>query len=198
MIEETPKIRSVEIPRHKVAKIKENWVKIYTAIIEYAKLHIRYNNKSNAVEFKVADHTVEMSYLDRAVVFVESIIGGFRVEDAIAVLKYKDVFMEQFEISEVKRMRSNHLTRAIGRIIGRQGKTKEAIENFSKCKFILIDQKIRLLGCVENIKIAKDAIGRLIQGSEPTSIFNRLRIKSTKLKEKYGCLQTIYDDLREE
>ena len=113
-----------------------------------------------------------------------------------AILKYKDVFIDKFDINEVRKLRPNHMSRAIGRIIGRNGKIKETIEHFSKCKFLLINQRIVLLGCIENIKVARDAICRLIQGSEPNSIFNILKIKSNKLKEKYGELQIIYEDLK--
>lgn len=191
-------MRSIDIPKHRIRRIRENWIKIYTSIVEYARLQIRYNPENGCVDLRVCESTVDPGYLERGIVFITAILEGFSVEDSISVLKYKDVFIEKFEMSEVRKLRSNHMERAVGRIIGRQGKTKESIENFSKCKFILIDQKITILGCIENIKIAKDAICRLIQGSEPTSIFNRLQVKATKMKEKYGCLQTIYDDLREE
>lgn len=212
--EETEEIRAVAIPQYKLRKIKENWLKIYTAIIEHGKVQLRYNIIQKCVEFKastkaVADCKIALNgevenmsinklYLERCVLFINAVLDGFKVEDATALLKYKDVFCEKFEIEEVRKMKQNHLTRAIGRVIGRQGRTKEAIENFSQVKFNLINNTVFMLGTTTSITMAKDAICRLIQGSEPTSIFNRLKIKSTKQKEKYGCLQTIYDDLRDD
>ncbi|KAL6120358.1 hypothetical protein NUSPORA_02924 [Nucleospora cyclopteri] len=197
-MDEKLQVRSIYVPPHRIRRIKQEWMKIYTAVVEIGKLQIRYNLKSKSVDLRTCEHTVDSAYLDRSTAFITAIIEGFKLDDAMAIMRYRDIFIDKFDISEVRKMKSSHLQRAMGRIIGRQGRTKESIENFSKCKFILIDQKIALLGCVENIKIAKDAIGRLIQGSEPTSVCNRLRVISTKLKDKYGCLQTIYEDLKEQ
>lgn len=189
-------VRSIEIPNYKLEKIKRNWIQIYTAIIEYGKLQIRFNPINKTIDVRNCRETVDLGYLDRSLIFISAILEGFKVEDSISILKYKDVFIDKFDINEVRKLRPNHMSRAIGRIIGRNGKIKETIEHFSKCKFLLINQRIVLLGCIENIKVARDAICRLIQGSEPNSIFNILKIKSTKLKEKYGELQIIYEDLK--
>ncbi len=190
------KERSIAIPQYRYNRIKENWVKIYTAIVEYGKLQIRYNKNTKSIDLRTSEHTADNTYLERSVNFIQALVEGFRMDDAMSILKYKDVFIETFNVGDVRKMKNSHLQRAIGRIIGRNGKTKEIIENSSRVKFILFEQRIVILGCPENIRIAKDAIGRLIQGSEPNSIFNRLSVISTKLKEKYGCLQTIYEDLR--
>lgn len=187
---------SVLIPNHKIRKIKEEWLKIYTPIVQLGKLQIRFNHKSNHIELRTCETTTDVGFLERSVTYIQAIIDGFKPEDAIAIMKFRDVFTESFHIQDVRILRGSHLSRAIGRIIGRDGRIKESIENFSRCKFILCNEKISLLGCEDNIKIAKDAIGRLIQGSEPTSIFNKLRVISSKLKDKYGSIETIYEDLR--
>lgn len=195
--EEEAQYRSILIPSHKIHQLKREWLKIYTPIVQLGKLQIRFNHKSKHVELRSCQATADLGFLERSITYIQAFLDGFKPEDAISIMKFKDVFTESFQIQEVRKLKSSHLSRAIGRIIGRNGRIKESIENFSRCKFILQDERISLLGCQENIKIAKDAIGRLIQGSEPSSIFNRLRVISTKLKDKYGSIQTIYDDLRQ-
>ncbi|ORD96819.1 PNO1 [Hepatospora eriocheir] len=190
--------RSLEIPIHKIKKLKSIWTDIYTAIVEYGELQIRFDLKRKSVDLRACEKTKDIGFLDRGIEFLKAVLAGFKVEDSIAILKYKDVFMDKFDISEIRKMKSNHLQRAIGRVIGRNGKTKEVIENTSRCKFLLQDQTITLLGVTENINIAKDAIGRLIQGAETGTIFNRLSAISTKLKNKYGSIQTIYENLKTE
>lgn len=189
--------KSVLIPIHKIKVIKQEWLKIYTAIVEYGKLQIRFNKRTRNIDLRTCEGTQDIAYLERSTTFINAVVEGFKIEDAIAIMKYRDVFTEFFDISEIRKLKSSHMSRAIGRIIGRDGRTKESIENFSKCKFVLNDQKIMILGCPDNIKIAKDAIGRLVQGSDPASIFNRLRLISAKLRDKYGSIQTIYEDLKE-
>lgn len=194
---EETQYRSILIPKHKIRHLKQEWIKIYTPIVQQGKLQIRFNHQSRHVELRSCQATTDLGFLERSVTYIQAFLDGFRPEDAISIMKFKDVFTESFCIQEVRKLKSGHLSRAIGRIIGRNGRIKESIENFSRCKFVLQDERISLLGCQENIKIAKDAIGRLIQGSEPSSIFNKLRIISAKLKDKYGSIQTIYEDLRQ-
>ncbi|KAI5169837.1 RNA-binding protein PNO1 [Pancytospora epiphaga] len=189
--------RSVEVPPYRIRQLKQDWTKVYTAIVEYGRLQLRFNRATRTVDLRTCDTTPDQSYIERGVSFLQALFYGFRVEDAAALMKYRDVFIETFEIGDIRKLKRAHMSRAIGRVIGREGRTKSSIENFSKCKFILNDQRIVVIGCPENIKMAKDGIGRLVQGCEPSSIFNRMRMTSLKLKEKYGSIQSIYEDLRQ-
>lgn len=195
--EELIQERTVQIPAYRMRNIKQDWMNIYTAIVEYGKLQLRFNRRNKSVDLRTCETTQDPTYVERSACFVQAVIEGFKVEDAIAIMKYRDVFIESFGIDEIRKLKNGHMARALGRIIGRDGRTKESIENFSKCKFVLLNQRIVILGCPDNIKIAKDAIGRLVQGADPASIFNRLRLISAKLKDKYGSIQTIYEDLKE-
>lgn len=187
--------RVVPVRPARMKSMKDEWMKIYTPVVEICKVQIRMNIRGRAVEMRTCEHTEDPSHLERSAQYIEAINAGFPVEDAIAVLKFSDVFLDHLEISEVKTLKGLHVERAIGRIIGREGKTKSAIEEFSRSKVVVKDQRIHLLGTVENTRIAKDAVCRLIMGSQPGSVFNRLRIINSRLKEKYGGVQTVYNNL---
>jgi RNA-binding protein PNO1 len=70
-------------------------------------------------------------------------------------------------------------------VAGKDGKTKFAIENASKTRVVLADQKIHILGAFANIRIAREAIVSLVLGSPPGKVYNNLRKVSSRMKDRF-------------
>ena len=151
--------------------LKASWPKIYPPLVEHLKLQVRMNIKNRAVELRTSKHTSDPGALQKGEDFVKAFSLGFDVDDAIALLRLDDLYIETFEIKDVKTLHGQHLGRAIGRIAGKDGKTKFAIENASRTRVVLADSKIHILGGFQNIHIARESIVSLILGSPPVSVF---------------------------
>lgn len=147
--------RKVLVPPHRMTPLKTSWPRVYPPLVEHLKLQVRMNLKSRAVELRTSKHTIDTGALQKGEDFVKAFGLGFDVDDAIALLRLDDLYIETFEIKDVKTLNGEHLGRAIGRIAGKDGKTKYAIENASRTRVVLADQKIHILGGFKNVRLTK-------------------------------------------
>lgn len=153
--------------------------------MEYLKLQIRFNPQSRCVEMKESEATEDPGSIQKAQDFVEAFMMGFEVQDAVALLRMDDLYIDSFMVTDVKMLHGDHLSRAIGRVAGQDGKTKYAIENATRTRIVMADQKIHILGSFANIKLARDAICNLIIGAPPGKVYNQMRNVSKRLNERF-------------
>ena len=177
--------RKVPIPPHRMTPLKTSWPKIYPPLVEHLRLQVRMNIKSRAVELRTSKHTTDAGALQKGEDFIKAFTLGFDVDDAIALLRLDDLYIETFEIKDVKTLQGEHLGRAIGRIAGKDGKTKFAIENTSRTRVVLADSKIHILGGFSNIRIAREAVVSLILGAPPGKVYGNLRTVASRMKERF-------------
>ncbi|KAB0391672.1 hypothetical protein E2I00_008664, partial [Balaenoptera physalus] len=151
--------RKIPVPANRYTPLKENWMKIFTPIVEHLGLQIRFNLKSRNIEI--------------------------RVEDALALIRLDDLFLESFEITDVKPLKGDHLSRAIGRIAGKGGKTKFTIENVTRTRIVLADVKVHILGSFQNIKMARTALCNLILGNPPSKVYGNIRAVASRAADRF-------------
>lgn len=177
--------RKVPIPPHRMTPLRLQWMSIYEPLVEQLKLQVRMNVRQRQVEIRTCPETISAGAIQKAADFVRAFTLGFAVADATALLRLDDLYIDTFEIKDVKTLVGDHLSRAIGRIAGRDGKTKFAIENASRTRVVLADTKIHILGSFQNIRLARDALVALVLGSPASKVYGKLRQVANRLKERF-------------
>ncbi|XP_076441798.1 RNA-binding protein PNO1-like [Babylonia areolata] len=175
-LEGARQMRRVFVPANRRTPLQQNWAAIFTPIVEQLKLQIRFNLRTKHVEIKTCSETTLASALQKAADFVKAFVLGFDISDALALVRLEDLYIESFDVKDVKTLKGDHLGRAIGRLAGKGGKTKFSIENSTKTRIVLADSKVHILGAYHSIQVARRAICQLIMGTPPAKIYGKLRV----------------------
>lgn len=177
----------IPLPIVKVKPLKSVWLDIYEPLVNLLDLEVRMNLRNPSIDIR-SDNDLN---LERAKLFINAILKGFKPADSLLALKDENVSIVTFKISDVKHLSKNSKERAIGRIIGTDGKMKNTIEDTTKCKILINDESITIFGLIDDIKNAKDSICRLIMGSKPNTISNRLKLISSKKRIASSIIYTV-------
>jgi RNA-binding protein PNO1 len=178
-------MHSVMIPPNRLTPLKASWEKICETVVKNMKLQIRMNMKKKTVDVRECEETEDRAAIQRTYNFLKAFMLGFSLDDSIAMLRLDDLFLDTFQIKDVKTLHGDHLSRCIARLSGEKGKTKHAIENATKTRIIIADSTIHIMGSYANMKSARDSLGSLIMGTPAGKVYSQLKYVSRRLNEKF-------------
>ncbi|AKG39426.1 hypothetical protein MA03_07065 [Infirmifilum uzonense] len=118
----------------------------------------------------------------RAKKAVEALALGFSVDDV--VLLAEDVYdFEVVDLGEAARNQAD-LARIKARVIGSEGKFKRTLEEITGVKIVIGEKVVGLIGDYEQLRLAKDAISRLIRGQSHQTVLKLLERESYGLRRR--------------
>jgi RNA-binding protein PNO1 len=177
--------RRIRCPKHRYTPLRQDWEQILMPLVQFLKLQVRFNTKTRSIEIKTSPHTIDTGALQKGADFCSAYMLGFEVQDSVALLRLDDLFVESFSVSDVKMLKGDHVSRAVGRVAGQDGKTRFAIENATRCRIVVADTRIHMLGSYANIRLARNAICDLILGAPPGKVYNNMRNVAKRMSERY-------------
>ncbi|MDR2855508.1 MAG: KH domain-containing protein [Methanomicrobiales archaeon] len=118
----------------------------------------------------------------RAVATIQAISRGFSPERAFVLLEEDDLYIEVIDISDAAST-PDQMERLRGRIIGRNGRARGQIEDMTQTSISVYGKTVSVIGDVEQIRVALDAIDMLVSGVEHETVFSFLEKKRREAKQ---------------
>jgi ribosomal RNA assembly protein len=118
----------------------------------------------------------------RAVEVVQAINRGFSPERAFVLLDDEDLLLDMIDLSGMTDS-PRQLDRLRGRIIGKDGRSREQIEHMTDCEISVFGKTVALIGLPEQIKVAHSAIEMLLQGLPHEVVYGFLERKRREAKQ---------------
>ena len=125
---------------------------------------------------------------------VKAIARGFNPEVAMKLI-HDDIYLEIIKLPLYVGKSKKALARYKGRIIGKNGKTRELITELAEVDMAVYGKTVSLIGEMDNVLVAKEAIEMILNGSRHKSVYAFLENKKETLKLKeFKDLVGIHDD----
>ena len=111
---------------------------------------------------------------------VKAIARGFNPKVALLLLK-QDYAFELIDMKEIAGKSKNNLQRIKGRVIGKGGRSREEIERFTDCNISVYGKTVGIIGEVQQVSVARQAVAMLLQGSMHKTVWRFLEKKKKEM-----------------
>ncbi|MCK9322453.1 MAG: KH domain-containing protein [Candidatus Methanomethylophilaceae archaeon] len=112
---------------------------------------------------------------------IKAVGRGFNPDKAMRLLD-DDQYFEPIDLKDVVGDKSNQLERIKGRLIGTDGKTRQIIEDLTRCYMSIYGNTVSLIGDSVGLPVAKHAIELILNGSEHSTVYHYLEGQRPRLR----------------
>jgi len=167
----------IKVPKERIAVIIGPGGSIKKKIEEIAKVEIEVNSDDGRVEIKSEEDPILA--LKTAEV-IKAIARGFSPEKAFELFYEDFLMLDIIDLSEAAST-PKELARLKGRIIGREGKTREIAEKLINVKMSVYGKTVSVIGFPEQTTIIRTAVDMLINGVNHGTVYSFLEKKHDDL-----------------
>lgn len=174
----------VKIPKDRIGVLigKDGETKRY--IEEKTGVELRIDSKTGEVEIRPTERVKDPLDLIKAKECVLAIGRGFSPERAFRLLREEDASLEVIDLYELVGRNPKVLERQRARIIGREGRTRQLIEELSGADVSIRGKTVALIGTPRQLQIARKAIEMLASGAPHGRVYRFLEDQRRKMKRE--------------
>jgi ribosomal RNA assembly protein len=167
----------IKIPKDRIAVLIGKKGEIKKEIEENTNTKINVDSKEG--EVSVSGEDAIMLYTTRDL--IRAIARGFNPEIAFLLLK-QDYSFDMIHLPDYDN--PSQLKRIKGRVIGRDGRSRELIEEHTETYVSVYGKTISMIGLNENVVVARRAIEMLIKGSPHANVYKWLERMRKELRRR--------------
>ena len=112
---------------------------------------------------------------------VKAVGRGFAPEKALKLFN-DDYYLKIIDLKDIYES-DKEITRYKGRVIGEKGKAKTVIEETSGADICIYGDTIGIIGRIEELALAENAINMLLEGASHSRVYSVLERERRKLRE---------------
>ena len=174
----------LKIPRERIGVLigPNGEIKKYIERTLSVKLEIE--SETGGVKITLTENVEDPSLLFKAKDVVNAIGRGFSPELAFRLIRDEEAFLDIIDLRAIFGKSESDIRRVKGRIIGMEGKTRRIIEELTETNVCVYGYTVGLIGDIEQVQAAREAIQMLIRGSLHSTVYRFLHRKRRELKKR--------------
>ena len=173
-------MRSIRIPQDRVGTLIGTKGETKKMLQRISGIKIEVDTEGEVLIYddaETADPLMALKIID----VVKAIGRGFSPDRATRLFD-DDEYLEVVDLKESVGGRNNQLSRIRGRIIGKDGKTRQIIEDLTGVYVTIYGNTVALIGNSISLPVAKHAIELLLNGSEHATVYHYLESQRPRLR----------------
>ncbi|WP_309492058.1 KH domain-containing protein [Candidatus Hecatella orcuttiae] len=141
------------------------------------------NGETGEVEISCKDTSGDPSSILKAQSIVSAIGRGFSPKKSFRLMD-EEVMLDILNLRDIIGRSKADMARIKGRLIGKKGKTRKIIEETSGADVSIYGHTVALLGRLEELEAAREAVRMLIAGSQHATVYRFLGRKRQEIKRE--------------
>ncbi|MBS7633888.1 RNA-processing protein [Candidatus Bathyarchaeota archaeon] len=174
----------VKIPKERIGVLIGVNGSVKNHIEEKLGVKLDIDSETGDVTITLKEKAEDPTLIFRAKDTVTAIGRGFSPERAFKLLENEDYMLEIIDLRDIFGKSEAELRRVKGRIIGRDGRTREIIEEMSETIVSIYGHTVAIIGDADQVSVAREAVNLLIGGSTHSTVYKFLQRKRQELKRR--------------
>jgi ribosomal RNA assembly protein len=174
----------IRIPKERVGALVGPQGTIKKSIEEKLSVELQIDSGTGDVTVMMGENVTDPSMLFRAKDVITAVGRGFSPEHAFRLIRDEEAVLDILDLRAVFGKSEADIKRVKGRIIGMNGKTRMIIEELTDTNVAVYGHTVGIIGTLEQVQVAREAIEMLIKGSMHATVYRFLHRKRRQLKKK--------------